>query len=134
MTDLSGITNAFVEAAKRSCPLENMVYTAAYPHTVKNTVLKTVVVAFSVYDAEVSPEGIGENIYSGGIKISAAIYIPKYLTGNGTEAAMNIAKALCSGLCSEFNITGLKVTAPQPDADTECVVTRVIFTVDDELE
>ncbi len=134
MIDLSGITNAFVEAAKRSCPLENTVYTAAYPHTVKNTVLKTAVVAFSIYDTEVLPQGIGENTYSGGIKISAAIYIPKYLTSNGTEAAMNIAKALCSGLCREFNITGLKVTAPTPDADTECVVTRVIFTVDDELE
>lgn len=134
MLDVSKITNAFAETAQKYCPCEYTACVNAYPNQAKPTLMHKMVIAFSVCDFETAPEGIAESRYSGEIKVSAVFYVPYHFKSAEGITAQKITEDVCKGICSEFHITGLRVSAPKPDADTECMVRRLIFTIDDELE
>ncbi len=130
MINRADIVNTFIKTAQKHCTLENVVYIPAYPYTPKSSVMKNTVAAFSVYYEETEPEGLGSEIYSGRLQVRLSVYTPfQYGAASGSETAEHICRALCSNL----DIVGVKALVPKPDTDTECMVTRVIFTLDDEI-
>lgn len=130
MINRADIVSVFIKTAQEHCTLENVVYIPAYPNTPKSSFMKNTVAAFSVYYEKTEPEGLGSEIYSGRLQVKLSVYTPfKENSVQGNETAEHICRALCSNL----NITGVKTLALKPDTDTECMVTRVIFTLDDEI-
>lgn len=130
MIDLSQCAVLFADTAKQALKDENVIFITAYPKTAKPTLLKTVVAAFSVYDVKSEQEGLGADIQSGQIEVRVSVFVPyKNKSENGAE----ILEKICRVLCGKFCILGIKVYQTEPDADTECTVTRAVFTLDDEI-
>lgn len=129
MTEIQKILQRFIDTAEAYCPLKDMVYIKAFPDTYKSSYMQNSVTAFSVYGIDAEPEGLGENVYSGQLKISAAVYVPF----SKKQSSSAVAAVLCESLCSHLDIRGIKVLSAGPDDDTECVVSRVIFTIDNEI-
>lgn len=131
MIHRADIVNTFIKTAQEHCSLKNVVYISAYPYTAKSSFMKNTVAAFSVYYEDTEPEGLGSEFYSGRLQIKLSVYTPfQYGAVLGIETAEHICRALCSNL----DIVGVKTLVPKPDKDTECMVTRVIFTLDDEVD
>lgn len=129
MTDIQKILQSFIDTAEKYCPLKDMIYIKAFPNTYKSSYMYNSVTAFSVYSTDAEPEGLGENVYSGQLKISAAVYVPF----SKNQSSSGAAAVLCESLCSRLNIRGIKLLCAEPDDDTECIVSRVIFTIDNEI-
>lgn len=130
MINLSQYATLFADSAKRGFDGRDVIFITAYPNVSKPSLLKSAVASFSVYDVETQTEGLGSEFQAGQIKVQASIYVPYR---NKTENPDGIAEKICTVICSEFNIAGVKITKTEPDEDTECLVKHVIFTIDDEV-
>lgn len=130
MINISEYLSLFADKARQGLADENSVFITAYPATAKPTLLKSAVAAFSLYDVQSEQEGLGADVQSGQIKIQVSVFVPfKNKNENGTA----LLEKICRVICSEFCILGIKITETEPDADTECTVTRAVFTLDDEI-
>lgn len=130
MIDLSQCAALFADTARHGISDENIIFITAYPKTAKPTMLKSAVAAFSVYDTESEQEGLGSDMQSGQIKMQVSVYVPyKCKNQNGNA----LLEKICRVICSEFCILSIKIAETEPDADTECMVARAVFTLDDEI-
>lgn len=130
MIDLSKYAALFADTARRSIADENVIFITSYPKTAKPTLLKSAVAAFSVYDVQSEQEGLGADIQSGQIKIQVSVFVPYK---NKSENGNALLEKICRTICSAFCILGIKITKTETDDDTECTVTRAVFTLDDEI-
>lgn len=130
MIDLSKCAELFADTARSGISDENVIFITSYPKTAKPTLLKSAVAAFSVCDIQSEQEGLGADIQSGQIKIQVSVFVP--YKNNGENGNVLLEK-ICRVICSKFCILGIKITQTEPDADTECTVTRAVFTLDDEI-
>lgn len=130
MISLSQCAALFADTARQKAAAENVIFITSYPKTAKPTLLSCAVAAFSAYDAQTEQEGLGADLQSGQIKIQASVFVP-YRNKNQNAAAL--LEKICRALCSEFCILGIKITKTEPDDDTQCTVTRAVFTLDDEI-
>lgn len=130
MINLSNYAVLFADTARQSLADENIVFITAYPKTAKPALLKSAVAAFSVCDIQSQPEGLGSDVQSGQIKIQVSVYVPYK---NKSENGMALLEKICRVICSKFCILGIKTGKAEPDSDTECTVSRAVFTLDDEI-
>jgi len=124
----SSLVNQIILKAEQDAFFSNIRLMHSYAKTVKPTLLKSAVIAFSCRRIHLQPCAIGENADAGDIEISAGIYVP-YINDEITGG--EIAKRLCGMLFDMLHVMKVSISAPASDAETECMVTKAVFTLND---
>ncbi len=131
MIDNVKLINVLIAAVKEEAFFDNIKVISAFPATKKPTLLKKTVIAVSCCLVDAAADSLGSSADAGAVKINANVYVPfinKEAVGN------EVAKMLCAVVLEKFNVSAVNVCETFADSATECAVTKITFTLNDEIE
>lgn len=131
MINIESVVSCFIKTIKNDSYFKDIKVIPSYSPVVKPTFMKKPVVAISVGNGNGKKYAVGEEYQSGNLTVYAAVYIPFELNAlTGTE----VVKHLCVAVALFPGVVGVSVNKPYVNSVTNCVVTKVGFTLSDEFD